>query len=92
MDNNEALNQIADELHSLNFNMCELIKVLKERNVNTSTSGEITDAEYAAVKEMHEMQMASEMGKLTAERISEDDEYRKRQANLDNVLKNLGVL
>jgi hypothetical protein len=41
---------------------------------------------------MHEMQMASEMGKLTAERIIEDDEYRRRQANLDNVLKNLGVL
>ena len=89
--NDEYLCNIADELHSLNFNICELIRVLKENKQNTNETTD-DDVAYEEAMRIHNEQLAKKAGELTAERIEADSKYLEQQAGLDRCLRNLGIL
>lgn len=89
---NEHLSEIADELHNLNLNIMELTKVLKERNVNTSSNGEITDAEFEALMEMHQNKKDEEHRQRVNEREAQEQKFREQNEKFDGILKNLGIM
>ena len=95
MDSNETLREIADELHNLNINMVELISVLKEKEVSSENNS--TDVDM-----VHTINILNEASRSYREHLSSinpnneqiksENEYQKKQADFDQMLKNLGVL
>lgn len=95
MNSNETLREIADELHSLNLNMCELINVLKEKKAPSENNNNDVDM-------MNTINILNEASRSYREHLSSinpnneqiksESEYHKKQADFDQVLKNLGVL
>jgi predicted transcriptional regulator len=94
MDSNETLREIADELHNLNLNMCELINVLNGKQQSPKIGDELDDTLDAIAETMrlHREQLAGDAAKATTASIGAEDAYQKKQQNFDQALKKLGVL
>lgn len=96
MDSNEILREIADEFHNLNLNLVELIKVLKDRNMNSNnrTDHELHETLETLTEAMavHNSQLETKQNEATPERIASDDAYQKKQQNFDQALKKLGIM
>lgn len=90
--NDELASAIVDELHALNLNMQEIIKLLKVRNVNTSSNGEITDAEFEALMEMHQNKKQEEHAQKVDERIEREMKFKEQNEKFDGILRNLGIM
>ena len=95
-DTNAILQEISDELHNLNFNMCELINVLKGKPQSSNTGDNLDDTLDAlaevmkASRDKSRATRSAETSDVAA--IEAEEAYLKKQANLDKALKNLGVL
>lgn len=90
MDNTEYLAGIESELHNLNLNLLELIKVLKERN---NTPEPVTDEiTYDSAIQMHEQILTDSAKNVARTPEQTESEYLRKQANFDQALKHLGVL
>lgn len=96
MNSNETLREIADELHNMNLNLVELIKVLKDRNMNSNnrTDHELHETLETLTEAMavHNSQLETKQNEATPERIASDDAYQKKQQNFDQALKKLGIM
>ena len=94
MDSNETLREIADELHNLNLNMCELINVLNGKQQSPKIGDDLDDTLDAISEAMrlHREQLAADAAKATTASIGAEDAYQKKQQNFDQALKKLGVL
>lgn len=95
MGSDETLREIADELHNMNLNMCELINVLKEKKASSENNN--TDADMVNTINILNEASRSYREHLSSinpnnEQIKSESEYQKKQADFDQVLKNLGVL
>ena len=90
----DALREIADELHNMNVNMCELINVLKGKQQSPKIGDDVDDMLDAIGEAMrvHNEQLASRAAATTTKAIEAEDAYLKKQANFDKALKKLGVL
>ena len=94
MDSNETLREIADELHNLNFNMVELISVLKGKQQSPKIGDELDDTLNALGEAMriHREQLTADSAKATAASMEKEDAYQKKQQNFDQALKKLGIM
>lgn len=94
METNDILREIADELHSMNFNLCELINVLKGKQQSPKIGDDLDDAldTIGEAMRIHNEQLAAKSAATTTKAIEAEDAYLKKQANLDKALKKLGVL
>lgn len=96
MDVNDTLNGILDELHNININLVELIKVIKEnKNDERNTVDpelENTLSILADAMSAHKSQLEANQAAATPERIEADNAYQRQQSNLDQALKRLGVM
>lgn len=94
METNDVLREIADELHSMNFNLCELINVLKGKQQSPKIGDDVDDMLDAIGEAMrvHNEQLTSRAAATTTKAIEAEDAYLKKQANFDKALKKLGVL
>ena len=91
----DILREIADELHNMNFNICELINVLKGKQQPQNTGDNLDDTLDAlaeVIKASRDRSRATESSETTAAAIEAEEAYLKKQANFDKALKNLGVL
>ena len=96
METNDLLREIADEFHSLNLNLVELIKVLKYKNTNSNNMiddelDETLDTLAEAMR-AHNSQLEAKQNEATPVRIKTENEYQKKQANFDQALKKLGIM
>lgn len=82
----ESLRSIADELHNLNINMCELISILKNNKPNNSD-----DVDIDEIKAIHESQLESKKN-IDNDAIEKEKFYQEKQKQLDAVLHNLGIM
>jgi hypothetical protein len=90
--NEEALNEIAGELHSLNANMLELISVLKEKKEPPrSKYHDEIDALTEAMR-AHDLQLENKRTEATPNKLEAETKYQKDQEKLDNILRNLGLM
>lgn len=96
METNELLREIADEFHNLNLNLVELIKVLKDnKNNNKNVIDPEMENDLKILTEAmgaHSSQLEAKQNEATPERIETENEYQKKQANFDQVLKKLGIM
>ena len=94
MDSNEILREIADELHNMNINMCELINVLNGKQQSPKIGDDLDDTLDAIGEAMrlHREQLVGDATKATTASIGAEDAYQKKQQNFDQTLKKLGVL
>ena len=95
MDSNETLREIANELHNLNINMVELISVLKEKkdsSENNNTDIDMVHTISILNEASHSYREHLSSINPNNEQIKSESEYQKKQANFDQMLKNLGVL
>ena len=94
MDSNETLREIADELHNLNLNMCELINVLNGKQQSPKIGDDLDDTldSIGEAMRIHREQLAADAAKATTASIGAEDAYQKKQQNFDQALKKLGVL
>ena len=87
---------ILDELTTLNDRMNDLINVLREKNANTSSNGEITDAEFDALMKMHqdkiERKHSEKLSEQFKKQMEDEIKFEEKNAKLDKVLKHLGVM
>lgn len=92
--NDDVLREIADELHNMNLNMCELINVLKGKQQSPKIGDDLDDTLDALAKAMHahREQLVARSAETTDAKIEAEEAYQKKQADFDQVLKNLGVL
>ena len=90
---NEILSEIADELHNMNRNICDLINVLKEKpSMNVTTNDESLDALIEAMT-IHKNQLDEAKHNAEIREAAEAEyEYQKKQANFDQALKKLGIM
>lgn len=91
----DVLREIADELHNLNFNMCELINVLKGKPQSSNIGDNLDDTLDAlaeVIKASRDKSRETRSTETTAAAIEAEEAYLKKQANFDKALKNLGVL
>lgn len=88
----EALNEIAGELHSLNANLLELINVLKEKKEPPrSKYHDEIDALTEAMR-AHKLQLEKKRDEATPNKLEAETKYQKDQEKLDNILRNLGLM
>lgn len=88
----EALNEIAGELHSLNANLLELINVLKEKKEPPrSKYHDEIDALTEAIR-VHNLQLEKKRDEATPNKLEAETKYQKDQEKLDNILRNLGLM
>jgi hypothetical protein len=94
MNSNETLREIADELHNLNINMCELINALNGKQQSPKIGDELDDTldSIGEAMRLHREQLVSDAAKATTASIGAEDAYQKKQQNFDQALKKLGVL
>ena len=90
----DVLREVVDELHSMNFNLCELINVLKGKQQSPKIGDDLDDAldTIGEAMRIHNEQLAAKSATATTKAIAAEDAYLKKQANLDKALKKLGVL
>lgn len=88
----EALNEIAGELHSLNANLLELISVLKDKKEPPrSKYHDEIDALTEAMR-AHNLQLEKKRDEATPNKLEAETKYQKDQEKLDNILRNLGLM
>lgn len=96
METNELLREIADEFHNLNLNLVELIKVLKYKNTNSNNKiyDELDETLETLAEAMHahNSQLEAKQNEVTPAMIETENEYQKKQANFDQVLRKLGIM
>lgn len=94
----DVLQQIADELHNLNINLVELIKVQKEKtspiDINNIIPKRNEDIELLNdVKEIHDNQLDLSKNKNVSEQdIQKEQAYYKKQEIINNMLRKNGIL
>lgn len=84
----QYLADIATELHSLNLNLCELIKAIKPYNNQPPQ----LENELEKIRSIHEAELAKKAMEATPAKLEAETEYQKKQEKLDNVLRNLGIM
>lgn len=96
METNELLREIADEFHNLNLNLVELIKVLKDnKNSNKNVIDPEMENDLRILTEAmaaHNSQLEAKQNEVTPAMIETENEYQKKQANFDQVLRKLGIM
>lgn len=96
METNELLREIADEFHNLNLNLVELIKVLKDnKNNNKNVIDPEMENDLRILTEAmaaHNSQLEAKQNEATPAMIETENEYQKKQANFDQVLRKLGIM
>lgn len=88
----QYLADIASELHSLNLNLCELIKVIKHSNNQPPITPPQLENELEKIRSIHEAELAKKAAEATPAKLEAETEYQKKQEKLDNVLRNLGIM
>ena len=81
MDNNEILREIADELHNMNINMCELINVLKGKQQSPKIGDDLDDTldTIGEAMRIHREQLEADAAKASAPSVGAEDAYQKKQ-------------
>lgn len=94
MDSNEILREIADELHNMNINMCELINVLKGKQQSPKIGDDLDDTldTIGEAMRIHREQLAVDSAKAAVASVEKEDAYQKKQQNFDQALKKLGIM
>jgi hypothetical protein len=94
MDSNEILREIADELHNMNINMCELINVLKGKHQSPKIGDGLDDTldTIGEAMRIHREQLAADSAKAASASVEKEDAYQKKQQNFDQALKKLGIM
>lgn len=96
METNDLLREIADEFHNLNLNLVELIKVLKDnKNSNKNVIDPEMENDLRILTEAmaaHNSQLEAKQNEVTPAMIETENEYQKKQANFDQVLRKLGIM
>ena len=91
MGETDYLAGIESELHNLNLNIMELIKVLKEKQnphpIQEKDESDVLDD----IKRLHDDQTA-EPSEEELKNIEAEKEFRRQQAGLDRQLKHLGIM
>lgn len=90
--NEEYLADIASELHNLNINLCELIKVLKHSNNQPPITTPQLENELEKIQSIHDAELAKKAMEATPAKLEAETEYQKKQEKLDDVLRNLGIM
>lgn len=92
--NDDVLREIADELHNMNLNMCELINVLKGKQQSPKIGDDLDDTldTIGEAMRIHREQLAADAAKAAAPSVGVEDAYQKKQANFDQALKKLGIM
>lgn len=86
------LADIANELHSLNLNLCELINVIKHSNNQPPIAPPQLENELEKIRSIHEAELAKKAAEATPAKLEAETEYQKKQEKLDNVLRSLGIM
>jgi hypothetical protein len=88
----QYLADIASELHSLNLNLCELIKVIKHSNNQPPITPPQLENELEKIQSIHEAELAKKAMEATPAKLEAETEYQKKQEKLDNILRSLGLM
>lgn len=89
--NEEILQSIADELHNMNINLCELIKTIKEKQTPQPVHQSSLDVDISDIEEIHSSQIDIRKASITDEDVVKDNTYKKNQEGYNNILKRMGL-
>ena len=87
----EILQSIADELHNMNINLCELIKTIKEKQTPQPVYQSSSDIDMSDIEDIHTSQIDIRKASISDEDVIKDNKYKKNQEGYNNILKRMGL-